>query len=70
VNFSNYSRDSLMRKLARTDDTPAAGASQPQARPAPRKAPPPQSTASRCIVLKNMYNLAEYMLHPDSLLRY
>lgn len=55
VNFNNYSRDALMRKLARTDD----------AEPNPRTVVPKKenkplpvsvSQASRCILLKNMFD--------------
>ncbi|CAK4032120.1 RNA-binding rsd1 [Lecanosticta acicola] len=52
VNFSNYSRDALMRKLARTDE--------PEQKIAPKyQASKPivvQSAPSRCIVAKNMYD--------------
>jgi len=55
VNFSNYSRDSLMRKLARTDE--------PEPKIAPKtqqqKAAPVEQAPSRCILLKNVYNQAE-----------
>ena len=60
VNFNNYSRDSLMRKLARTDD----------AEPDPRtvvqpkkeiKVPASVSQASRCVLLRNMFDPAEYV---------
>lgn len=59
VNFSNYSRDSLMRKLARTEDP------EPKMQPKAdqqKKAPAAQTPASRCVLLKNMYNQAEYTL--------
>lgn len=60
VNFSNYSRDSLMRKLARTEDP----APQPQAVAASRPRVDPTvaihgPAPSRCIVIKNAYNEAE-----------
>ncbi|KAK4631625.1 RNA-binding protein rsd1 [Fulvia fulva] len=53
VNFSNYSRDALMRKLARTDE--------PEQKMAPKtqqvkKAVVEQPTATRCVLLKNMYD--------------
>ncbi|KAI7621256.1 splicing factor, CC1-like protein [Hortaea werneckii] len=57
VNFSNYSRDALMRKLARTDE--------PEQKIAPKTAEKKkpvqvdQTPASRCVILKNMYNQAE-----------
>ena len=70
VNFNNYSRDLLMRKLARQDDAaPAdrngAGKDAPKQRapeatvhtqkPLPVNVP----MASRCVVLKNMFDPAE-----------
>ncbi|EER38037.1 RNA splicing factor [Histoplasma capsulatum H143] len=64
VNFNNYSRDALMRKLARTDE--------PAIEPTPdekRKVPKPQvnakplpvsvNMASRCVLLRNMFDPAE-----------
>ena len=62
VNFNNYSRDSLMRKLARTDE-PAEPAedkrrmAQPKAESRPL--PVAVSQASRCVLLRNMFNPAE-----------
>lgn len=58
VNFSNYSRDALMRKLARTEDT------EPDTRSSTLKkdtkqAPANVSQASRCILLRNMFDPAE-----------
>ena len=65
VNFNNYSRDALMRKLARTDE-PApeangAAAARPVAKPKTENKPLPVSVnqASRCVLLKNMFNPAE-----------
>ncbi|KAF8417124.1 RNA splicing factor [Tirmania nivea] len=69
VNFNNYSRDLLMRKLARQDE-PASPTGKPgdkaqkQPQRAPEKLPPKLlpvnvSMASRCIVLKNMFDSAE-----------
>lgn len=55
VNFSNYSRDSLMRKLARTEDPEPKV--QPKAREQ-KKMPVAQTPASRCVLLKNMYDQA------------
>lgn len=56
VNFSNYSRDALMRKLARTDE--------PEQKMAPKtqqkKPTVVQPTATRCVLLKHMYNQEEY----------
>lgn len=59
VNFSNYSRDALMRKLARTEDP------EPDRRTivAPKKenksAPVSTSQASRCVLLRNMFDPSE-----------
>ena len=70
VNFNNYSRDALMRKLARTDE-PAADmngttAARPAAKPKTEAKPLPVSVsqASRCVLLKNMFNPAEYVHSP------
>ena len=68
VNFNNYSRDALMRKLARTDE-PAADAAAEDKRKAAKKAeakalPVNVSQASRCIKLTNMFNPAEYVFVP------
>lgn len=70
VNFNNYSRDALMRKLARTDE--------PAVEPTPdekRKVPKPQvnakplpvsvNMASRCVLLRNMFDPAEYVSNPS-----
>lgn len=84
VNFNNYSRDLLMRKLARQDE-PAAAA--PEGKPhangvskeptrktqkLPEKVvsgiknlPLDVPMASRCVVLKNMFDPAEYDLPPS-----
>jgi RNA-binding protein 39 len=65
VNFNNYSRDALMRKLARTDDSTAAEADlkrkaatlqvKKEAKPLPVNV----SQASRCVLLRNMFDPAE-----------
>ncbi|KAK0706759.1 CC1-like family splicing factor [Lasiosphaeria miniovina] len=58
VNFNNYSRDALMRKLARTDE-PAAPTERQVIKPkAEVKAPLPLNVnmASRCVVLHNMFD--------------
>lgn len=63
VNFSNYSRDALMRKLARTDDS--NGADQRQSlkpKTETKQLPVNVNTASRCIVLHNMFDPAEYVV--------
>lgn len=70
VNFNNYSRDLLMRKLARQDDPPPAdrnGASKETPRQrapevvvlAQKPLPVNVPMASRCVVLKNMFDPAE-----------
>ncbi|KAK3113899.1 Phosphatidylinositol-3-phosphatase SAC1 [Teratosphaeriaceae sp. CCFEE 6253] len=71
VNFSNYSRDALMRKLARVDEdghaTTATGESQSSATkmaaPAKRSAAAapaiPEPAPTRCVLLKNLYNPAD-----------
>ncbi|KAK5047518.1 hypothetical protein LTR84_006615 [Exophiala bonariae] len=60
VNFSNYSRDALMRKLARTDEPVDAG---PKRAAAPKKETKPLpvnvSQASRCVLLRNMFDPTE-----------
>ncbi|OCK84271.1 splicing factor, CC1-like protein [Lepidopterella palustris CBS 459.81] len=60
VNFNNYSRDALMRKLARTDEPTTANANGKAQVPKPRtevKALAANvSQASRCVVLKNMFD--------------
>ncbi|KAI9893292.1 MAG: hypothetical protein M1814_000421 [Vezdaea aestivalis] len=62
VNFNNYSRDALMRKLARRDDPAPStnGASESKKAPVPkpetRPLPANVNTASRCVVLKNMFD--------------
>lgn len=60
VNFNNYSRDALMRKLARTDDSTAV----PEKRSVvPKKESNPLpvnvSQASRCVLLRNMFDPTE-----------
>ena len=63
VNFNNYSRDALMRKLAREDDGSVEmtnKARQPNGvRPAQRAAGPAEPRPSRCVLLKNMFNAGE-----------
>ncbi|OJJ45703.1 hypothetical protein ASPZODRAFT_510273 [Penicilliopsis zonata CBS 506.65] len=60
VNFSNYSRDALMRKLARTDEPaePAADEKQKILRPKAETKPLPVNVnmASRCVLLRNMFD--------------
>ncbi|KAI9797334.1 MAG: hypothetical protein M1833_005513 [Piccolia ochrophora] len=65
VNFNNYSRDALMRKLARTDDTPqeANGGDDKRKHVKPKTETKPLpvnvNMASRCVILKNMFDPAE-----------
>lgn len=60
VNFSNYSRDSLMRKLARTEDV------EPEKVAAPKRetkaAPVSVNHVSRCVLLRNMFEPDEYVV--------
>ncbi|KAK4101882.1 splicing factor, CC1-like protein [Parathielavia hyrcaniae] len=62
VNFNNYSRDALMRKLARTDE-PINGQPERQVLKPKTEAPKPLpvnvSMASRCVVLHNMFDPTE-----------
>lgn len=62
VNFNNYSRDALMRKLARTDEPSSAGTQERQIlKPKTETKPLPVNVnmASRCVVLHNMFDPAE-----------
>jgi len=65
VNFNNYSRDALMRKLARTDEpaTQANGVDEKRklVKPKTENKPLPVTVnmASRCVLLRNMFNPAE-----------
>jgi len=65
VNFNNYSRDALMRKLARTDEPAPAAKGRDERREIMKpktetKALPVNvNMASRCVVLKNMFDPAE-----------
>ncbi|KAI0136791.1 CC1-like family splicing factor [Xylariales sp. AK1849] len=62
VNFNNYSRDALMRKLARTDDAPNGGRDERQIlKPKTETKPLPVNVnmASRCVVLHNMFDPTE-----------
>lgn len=64
VNFNNYSRDALMRKLARTDEPPAANTERQILKPkteAPKPMPITNTMASRCVVLHNMFDPDEYV---------
>ncbi|KAJ5901685.1 hypothetical protein N7495_002213 [Penicillium taxi] len=61
VNFKNYSRDALMKKLARTDDAPSTVDEQKFARPKTELKPLPINInmASRCVLLRNMFDISE-----------
>ncbi|MCJ1310294.1 hypothetical protein MMC25_003956 [Agyrium rufum] len=71
VNFNNYSRDALMRKLARTDEPapdPATAAADEKRKVMAAKSasrvenkplPVTVNMASRCVLLRNMFNPAE-----------
>jgi len=68
VNFNNYSRDALMRKLARTEE-PAESkpANSQRVQPKTETKPLPVNVpqASRCVVLRNMFEPSEYVpFHP------
>ena len=60
VNFNNYSRDALMRKLARTDEPePSADEQQKMLRPKTEVKPALPvnvNMASRCVMLRNMFD--------------
>ncbi|KAI1810021.1 hypothetical protein GGS20DRAFT_595194 [Poronia punctata] len=62
VNFNNYSRDALMRKLARTDEpTNGTHTEGPVVKPKTETKPLPVKVnmASRCVVLHNMFDPTE-----------
>ncbi|KAG5932358.1 hypothetical protein E4U53_001369 [Claviceps sorghi] len=61
VNFNNYSRDALMRKLARTDELPNGREDQTVLKPKTEAKPLPVKVnmASRCVVLHNMFDPEE-----------
>lgn len=70
VNFNNYSRDALMRKLARTDE-PAQVSNGPdelreilKPKTETKSLPVNVNMASRCVVLKNMFDPAELVTQP------
>ena len=59
VNFNNYSRDALMRKLARTDDSDSMSVDmrrRPMKKTDTKPLPVMVNQASRCILLRNMFN--------------
>ncbi|KAM5436269.1 Phosphatidylinositol-3-phosphatase SAC1 [Microsporum ferrugineum] len=64
VNFNNYSRDALMRKLARTDEpapepAPDEKRKAPKARTEAKPLPVTVNMASRCVLLRNMFDPAQ-----------
>ncbi|KID95295.1 RNA splicing factor Pad-1, partial [Metarhizium majus ARSEF 297] len=61
VNFNNYSRDALMRKLARTDEASNGREDQVVVKPKTEAKPLPVNVnmASRCVVLHNMFDPEE-----------
>ncbi|TPX09980.1 uncharacterized protein E0L32_008827 [Thyridium curvatum] len=61
VNFNNYSRDALMRKLARTDEASNGQPERQVLKPKTEAKPLPVNVnmASRCVVLHNMFDPAE-----------
>ncbi|KAI8248715.1 RNA-binding protein [Colletotrichum sp. SAR11_239] len=61
VNFNNYSRDALMRKLARTDEASNGADERQVLKPKTEIKPLPVnvSMASRCVVLHNMFDPEE-----------
>lgn len=56
VNFNNYSRDALMRKLARTEDPEPAKNDKAARKTETKPLPVNVSQASRCVKLSNMFN--------------
>jgi RNA-binding protein 39 len=65
VNFNNYSRDALMRKLARTDEPPAEAPADDKRkmplkpRTETKALPVTVGMASRCVLLRNMFDPSE-----------
>jgi len=61
VNFNNYSRDALMRKLARTDEPSSGRDEKVILKPKTETKPLPVNVnlAGRCVVLHNMFDPAE-----------
>ncbi|PSK51893.1 hypothetical protein B9Z65_3160 [Elsinoe australis] len=58
VNYSNFSRESLMKKLARVEE-PAAATNKSKVNAARAKPPVATMAKSRCIIVKNCYDEAE-----------
>ena len=67
VNFNNYSRDALMRKLARTDEASTVAEERQVLKPKTEVKPLPVNVnkASRCVVLHNMFDPEEYVTVPS-----
>lgn len=59
VNFSNYSRDSLMRKLARVEDAEPDPRQAAAVKKETKSMPVNVSQASRCVLLRNMFDPSE-----------
>ncbi|KAL2871862.1 putative RNA splicing factor (Pad-1) [Aspergillus lucknowensis] len=64
VNFNNFSRDALMRKLARTDEPAEPSADDKQQKillpkTEPKPLPVNVNMASRCVMLRNMFDPTE-----------
>lgn len=62
VNFNNYSRDALMRKLARTEEPEPDSRQVAAAKKEAKAVPVSVSQASRCVLLRNMFDPAEYVI--------
>lgn len=60
VNYSNFSRESLMKKLARVEE-PATATNKSKVNAARAKPPVATMAKSRCIIVKNCYDEAEYV---------
>lgn len=61
VNFNTVSRNMLMSKLARTDDSNGDKSQSLKPKTEVKQLPVNVNTASRCIVLHNMFDPAEYV---------
>lgn len=57
VNFNNYSRDSLMRKLARVDEPDEKNT--PKATQQRKKPTIPEPAPTRCVIIKNAFDQNE-----------
>jgi len=64
VNFNNFSRDSLMRKLARTEDATTNNPNKPgtgQTTAGKKQTVSTSIAPSRCVIVKNAYKEEEYV---------